>query len=88
MQVRLGDLGPDAVPGSEGYVTATRVGDEWAFLAMVGRGLPPDDIEEFVVWADEVVSRMVQYGPAVDGWRPGRDGGWQWWARRHQRFTG
>ncbi len=88
MRVQRIDLGPDALPGAEGYVTAHRNGEEWAFLAMVGRDVPPDDVETFVVWADEVISRMVQFGPAIDGWQPDRDGGWQWWARRHSRFTG
>ena len=86
--VRRPDLGPGTPPGTGGYVTATRVDDEWEFLATVESHLPPEDIDEFCVWVDEVVRRMVEYGPAADGWEPNAEGGWRWSAPLSHRSAG
>ncbi len=88
MQVIHVDLEPGAGSRGANVVTATKSHDEWHFLARVGRGTPPADIERFVLWADEVSRRLVDFGPAVDGWEPSSDGRWLWFDRGFHRTAG
>ena len=77
MVVRRLTVRSEAEPGSDGLITAKRHDDEWEFVAAAGRHLPPADVELFVVWADEAIARLMEVGPAGDGWEPGDDGRWR-----------
>ncbi len=88
MQIIHVDVEPGVGSRTANVVTATKAADEWHFLATVGRGTPPEDIERFVLWADEVSRRLVDYGPAVDGWEPRSDGRWVWSERSRQHSAG
>ncbi len=84
MFVRRVDLGPGVQPGAGGYVSAYRGQGGWTFDAVVAPDLSPEGTAEFSSWADRLVDRMVEDGPAVDGWQPSGDGGWVLWARAEQ----
>jgi len=83
--IRVEDTIDPELGAAAAVVTASKDHDEWHFFATVGRDLPPREVERFIIWADELSHRLVDFGPAVDGWVPCSDGRWRWPARHLDR---